>query len=515
MRSRNVFQAYYTRSTQIVDYMIDRLEVYDGSSVLDPCAGDGVFVDAVLATGRNVQVTAYEVNAQDAAKLARKYGNSDKVSIRCGDALVETTGGLFSDTHAYDRIIANPPYGAWQDPNRRRSLKILFPGLYVRETYGLFLFRCIDLLSPDGRLVFIIPDTFLSLHLHEKLRSHLLSRTVVEEIVLFPSKFFPGVSFGYANLSIITLRRALETQVVRSNKMRVIRQLRRPSDLCAIADGQLLPQHLETASLRQEDVFNNPSHAFLIAPNRSVSIHLGQSSMTIGEIAVVVTGFYSGNDQKYLRRAGDRVRGRKKYQVVNAEEIAFNYLEAPSLLNGLEGPRHFVPIVKGGATRYVKPNDWFMDWSTEAILDYRVYNKERARFQNSSFYFRDGIGVPMVSSSYFSAALLESRLFDQSIVAIFPRDPNLLLYLLGFFNSSVCNELIRTINPSANNSANYIKKIPFVPANRDQQVIIDSLVLRIVDAIRYTSKYDEGDEKQMNDIFADIYRPSTSLLAAV
>ena len=70
----------------------------------------------------------------------------------------------------------------------------------------------------------------------------------------------------------------------------------------------------------------------------------------------------------------------------------------------------------------------------------------------------------MVSSSSITASLIDGRLFDQSIVGIFPNEEykNKTYFLLGFFNSQVCNALIRTINASANNSSNYIKKIPII-----------------------------------------------------
>ncbi|RFT33348.1 restriction endonuclease, partial [Bifidobacteriaceae bacterium NR020] len=36
-----------------------------------------------------------------------------------------------------------------------------------------------------------------------------------------------------------------------------------------------------------------------------------------------------------------------------------------------------------------------------------------------------------------------------------------ILYVLALMNSDIVNELIHTINPTANNSANYIKQIPY------------------------------------------------------
>lgn len=39
----------------------------------------------------------------------------------------------------------------------------MYTELNVKETYTLFLLRCIQLLNDGGRLVFIIPDTFMNI----------------------------------------------------------------------------------------------------------------------------------------------------------------------------------------------------------------------------------------------------------------------------------------------------------------------------------------------------------------
>ena len=126
--------------------------------------------------------------------------------------------------------------------------------------------------------------------------------------------------------------------------------------------------------------------------------------------------------------------------------------------------------MRGGAEPYVKPTKWFVDWSVAAISEYARKGSNPARFQNSSFYFREGIGVPMVASGRITGALLENRIFDQGIVGIFPYDESLNLFLLGFFNSTIATDLVRQINPTANNSANYIKRLPVIIPNSDALV---------------------------------------------
>lgn len=144
-----------------------------------------------------------------------------------------------------------------------------------------------------------------------------------------------------------------------------------------------------------------------------------------------------------------------------------------------------------------------MEWSKE-IVDF--YKKDKkARYQNSSYYFRKGIAVPMVSSSSITGAIIENRLFDQSIVGIFPKDEDLIYYLLAFFNSPTCNKLIRTINPSTNNSSNYIKKIPFFEPKPKQEKKITENIKQIIEKVKLSGDYDLELESENNKIINELY----------
>lgn len=146
---------------------------------------------------------------------------------------------------------------------------------------------------------------------------------------------------------------------------------------------------------------------------------------------------------------------------------------------------------------------WFMDWSTQALREFR--QSKKCRFQNSTFYFRNGIGIPMIRSSRLTGALIEGRLFDQSIVGVFPKDESLVNYMLAFFNSSICTSLIDTINPSTNNSANYIKKIPFIIPSQDTRKEIEKLVGIIIERLKNGNEQIGELEAKIDSIFEDLY----------
>jgi len=470
--------------------------------VLEPCAGDGVFVDALNSMIPRLSIDIYELNPEAIQLLRKKYGSNSTVRITQGDTLTHEELFLLSNAGGvYERIIANPPYGGWLDYQERKHLKALYPELYVKETYALFLYRCVQLLRDNGVLVFIIPDTFLNLHRHTKLRRYLLTRTRIKEVCLFPSSFFPGVNFGYSNLCIITLEKCAVAEDCAKNVIKVVGGLRSVDAFVDLVKGR--ERDYDTFKFKQRDVLDSIDHALFISEEPKITYLINQSSVRIGDIAKCVTGLYSGDDKKYLRAGSKHAKNAGKYEVVDPSRVCTDYTSREDILGGISAAKHFVPIVKGGAIRYLKPDMWFMDWSVEAVNDYKTNKK--ARFQNTKYYFKYGIGVPMVTSSHITAALIENKLFDQSIVGIFPEDEKWTYYLLAFFNSPTCNKLIRTINPSANNSANYIKKIPFLALSDRQLEPINRIVREIIKHPRRTGKYAKQHEATLNALIETIY----------
>jgi hypothetical protein len=186
---------------------------------------------------------------------------------------------------------------------------------------------------------------------------------------------------------------------------------------------------------------------------------------------------------------------------VSPEEIAD---ASPSRL-GCVGPKTFIPIVRGGAAPYVKPNHWYVGWSVDAVKEYQRKGKNPARFQNSAFYFREGIGIPMVSSGRVTGALLDTRVFDPAIVGIFPKDPNLRMYFLGLFNSPIATDLVRQINPTANNSANYLKRLPIVLPSSNELSFIDPLVQQAVDQARQSASIDENLRREIDAFYSQLW----------
>jgi hypothetical protein len=334
--------------------------------------------------------------------------------------------------------------------------------------------------------------------MHKAIRKHILTKTKILELALFPSSFFPGVNFGYANLSIITVKKSDSQKDCLNNRFNVLTDFSSVNQLANVEKDEL-----KVYSFTQNEILLNADYAFLISDDSSISKKINNAGFKIGDIAHCVTGFYSGDDKTFLKVISTELKNGKNYALIDPDKINWEYKNSSSILEGIEGEKYFLPIVKGGNVKYLKPDGWFMNWSKEAVVYYK--KNKKARFQNPQYYFKFGIGVPMIRSSSITASLIENKLFDQSIVGIFPKDEGLIYYLLAFFNSSTCNKLISTINPSANNPSNYIKKIPFIAPTCKQKELISNYINDILVNISAHGNYDTAIERELNLIFEQIY----------
>lgn len=520
---KDLFCSYYTNSKEITSYMAAKLNVVDCDVILEPSAGEGIFIDEVLKSNKTVQIDALDINAEAIAVLRKKYKNNPLVVVRETDTLLDEqldsysvsqlwlkqTDTLFDNQldlfgalgGHYSKVIGNPPYGAWQDYEKRDILKKKFAGHYVKETYSLFLLRCVSVLKMRGRLTFIIPDTYLFLNMHSRLREVLFTNTKIDEVLIFPSKFFPGVGFGYSNLSIITLERCENNEAL-SNTFRVVRGFKSPSEFeLLLKKNNTLPEHLQVFNFTQKEVLSAEQCRMILAEKKIVSL-LSKSSQKLGDVADVVTGFYTGDNLRFVKAANKDVKGSKNYAIVSQDQV-FNCISLYGIPDVQEG---YVPYIKSASKRrYVRQRDeWYVQWDKKTI---EFYNKnKKSRFQNSSFYFKKGIGIPMVKSSIIKAFLMNDRVFDQSIVGIFPKDSSKLYYLLALMNSDAINNLIHAINPSANNSANYIKQLPYIEPDKESIIQINNIVQEII-FFENGKEYEKADKLhiKLNTIINQIY----------
>ena len=132
-----IFQSHYTKSEPILSYMTSMLDFQPHDSIFEPCGGDGVFVDKILETNPDANICIYELNPTAVEALRNKYKHSDNIRIKETDTLLDDD--IILGRCKFDKIIGNPPYGARNDKEKKKSL-IDYTQICIQKKVILFFY---------------------------------------------------------------------------------------------------------------------------------------------------------------------------------------------------------------------------------------------------------------------------------------------------------------------------------------------------------------------------------------
>jgi adenine-specific DNA-methyltransferase len=473
-------QDFFTEADELRLLMIELLGDVTGMKILEPCGGEGAFIKDLKGKPKHIDII--EISERYVAKLMSRFPwanviHQDFFHFFVDNALLRAA----TLQSSYDAVICNPPYGLKLDIAYRKLVKKKFPEIYARESYGLFFHFALSLLKDGGRYVFIMPDTFMSSRNHRSLREFILKSGAPSHIIQFKSKRFESVDFGYGNLCIIAGHR---NKLTANKKVQWI-------------DATEYNGHISIKSFDSENVVRGKELIDHVRdgwfhPIRRTNLSRFNDSIQLGEIAECRTGIYTGDNPRFLGFDSQMQSKRKNgHELDWNQRVRLTPLSDEEMKLGIEGERCYVPIIRGGHRKPFEQTQWAIDWSRSAV---RYYDKDqKARLQNHLFYFRAGLAVPMVTSGKLTASLMENSIFDQGVVGIFPRSEEWVPLLLIFLNHPIATEMKLSINPSANNSSNYLKRLPIPNANEE----FKTEALEIVQLARITS-WDATAKKRDN-----------------
>jgi len=179
----------------VVDYMLQLAGVYEARHwrILEPACGPCTFLSSIAYRCQDAghEYVGVEINGQEATKASK---NHPKLTVLEEDFL------LWEPKGRYDLVIGNPPYGIVGDASHypisvlkdRKSLYkralTTWHGKY--NLYGAFIEKGVRLLAPEGKLVFVVPATFMILDDFAPLRRFLAQAGKVN--VHYVGGVFPG-----------------------------------------------------------------------------------------------------------------------------------------------------------------------------------------------------------------------------------------------------------------------------------------------------------------------------------
>jgi len=433
----------------------------------------------------------------------------------------------------FDIVIGNPPYGLKNESMIKGKERY---GLGSKDSFGVFIAMSIkDLLRDGGILSFIVSNTWQTIKTHKPLRRLVLDNTKVHEFLMMPAWIFGAT----VNTSVVCLSKLAGSYNTNEIGIDNKKSERRKNSIIACdftkagKNTNQLEEYLH--SLDTPKFYSDNKVAYyqyeqgLIEINSNIPFFIGSPKLfqfmsypdgivKLEDIADVKQGLATADNKYYLRKD---IGARGNYEIIDHSLILkgnmINDLSQDEKKNGIDSKkysgRYFLPYDKGGKSdmeegwlpNYYVSTAYYIDWSKEAIKRMKTLTiSERnggksdgrvaSRFQNSEYYFKQGITFSISGQYAPTFRINSSSVFDVKGSCIFfikALDVNI---FLGLFNSKLIKYLSKVfIYHTVDFQVDAVKEMPFC-INENNKMI--QLVNQIIKKQKQDPRYDYMSNEQ-------------------
>lgn len=415
----------------------------------------------------------------------------------------------------YDVVVTNPPYmgSSGMDAKLSQYMKENYPDS-KSDLFAVFIERCGQMTAQNRYQAMITQHAWMFLSSFEKLRDKLLQMDTVNMAHL-GSRAFDEIGGEVVQTTSFVLRKSH----VKDYK----------GVYCRLIDPTT-QQGKEDMFLADENRYESAQDNFSKIPGSPIAYWLSPAfisafqSNKLGEMAEVITGMTTGNNNEFLRLWFEVDRNKEAIGYSRMDDIDFDKMK-------------WIPYSKGGNRRNFYGNgDYVVNWTRK-----NEFNRSKTTLQH--LYLRKALTWPFISSGKFSARYLpEGYLWDVAGSPCFFESDERLYYTLGFLCSKVADFALKIMNPTINVQAIDLAKLPLIIDNSVEnkvcEIVKDSIgiarddwdsnevswdfkfnyIAKCKDCISIENRYSEwkslcnnryiqikNDEEELNRIFADIY----------
>ena len=173
-KSNGIFFTPYDISRKNINIIKSHIDINNIKNVLEPSCGSCNFIDIIDKEFNNIKITAIELNTTIFNSINILSYNNPCVFLNQDYLKYETT-------NKYDLIIGNPPYFTllkkditneeWKKYHNGR------PNIFT-----LFILKSLELLSENGILSFILPNSFNNSYYYNDIRRHIYKNYTIINI---------------------------------------------------------------------------------------------------------------------------------------------------------------------------------------------------------------------------------------------------------------------------------------------------------------------------------------------
>ncbi|WP_329385780.1 Eco57I restriction-modification methylase domain-containing protein [Anaerofustis sp. HA2171] len=168
-------------------------------TVLEPSCGNGIFLKALVNEQLIEQynkITAVEIQKSEAATLSKTFKNNSNISIYNEDFFEFYK----KNKNKYDLILGNPPYIRYQYIAKKQQNNMIdvltSNGMKSNKLINIwvaFIVACVNMLSNNGKIAFIIPSEILYNAYAEDLRLFLYEKLSKITLITCQERIFSDI----------------------------------------------------------------------------------------------------------------------------------------------------------------------------------------------------------------------------------------------------------------------------------------------------------------------------------
>jgi hypothetical protein len=420
-------------------------------------------------------------------RFASQQGNSF-LSSKTQDAITF----LQLLTQKYDIAVANPPYTDSSDfgPELKKFVEANYKHPYKFNTnlYAVFIKRCFELTTENGKMALIHPLTFMYIKTFEDVRKFILEKTHISVFVDY------GLSNLFGTVMVDPAFYVLEKGNEKQEK----------SWFISLDQYTRTPNEKFKKDFCKEALDDNISNR-----TNKHNITLPQEKLKIIEGWPFIYWISDGFREKFKEKALE-----KKLNIVSGLGTGDNnrFLrfwwenDSDNISRITNDNKKWIRYAKGGESNKWYGNLWLtVNWENDGqeIINCRDENgRQKSRPQNRQFYFLEGITCSGRSSSKGMSYRLqpENFIFDVGATGIISKDSIPLNFYLGYLNSKLIAYIINCLNPTVNTSEGDVRRIPFVEPTNEQIAIVARIVEKNIKNKKEIYRYSLLDIEKSDEI---------------
>ncbi|MFL2120299.1 BREX-1 system adenine-specific DNA-methyltransferase PglX [Marinilactibacillus psychrotolerans] len=373
----------------------------------------------------------------------------------------------------YEIVITNPPYMGTSsfNPNLSKFAKSKYPNS-KSDLFAMFIERWNKAVKSDGYSSMVTMQSWMFLSSYEAMRKNIISNFTITNMMHMENMVM-GIAFGTA----VTIFQKGHTKGFKGTYHQI-----KTSDASNGGKPEIVPIPGNRFNQISQDVFYKiPGSPISYWVSENL-IHNFVVGTRMDEIVKPKQGLATANNDRFLR----------EWWEVDINKIKF---DATSIADSVASGKKWFPYNKGGSFRRWYGNyDYVVNWENDGYeIRHFVDDKGKPRsvVRNPSFYFKEAITWPLITSGGLSARFREhGSIHDVSGMSAFSDNEMNIYYALGMVNTPIGNSILKILNPTINSQVGDFQNIP---------VIFDSNNPRIIDLVKDSIALAKNDWNQQDD----------------